>query len=1228
MSARTQPRWLGPSAEEGNAIGESLLISVFITAHDMFSNVLHRLGMDISGMNGITGLATAAALGLGAGVVAVGVASVKAATDYQTQFARISGLTGSTTADLKLYNEQLLKLSPLYDMSASSAAKALYFIISSGHRGQEALDILKYSSMSATASLADQATVADTMTSMMNAYKDANLSAADAANYLTKIETYGKAQLQSFAASLGFTMVTAHASGISIAEASAAVSTLSQVSGNHGIRRISNEFDNLARSLLDINAVAKRAKQQGFNFDAQAFSTMTFIEKLQYLQHTTGALSSSINDETYSMMKNMGATQYQLASMGKLDLHLDKANAAFLKLTGGAAAFIPAAILLSGKASEYNLILDAMHDKTDKVVNAFNNMRNTFGQTLKMLELRLQNILIIIGLQIIPVLTAFGKKLLDVTMVVMNFVQSGQGMEILKQGVLGLAVILSVIVVPAILSAVIAAAPFTIALLAIAAASVLLGRVLMQHPEILQRVQKAFTELWHEAQPIIAQLGTMVHQLGATLTAAFTNPALIHAVKDLWTSLENAKPILSFIATIVGVTLYVAFQLLIGAITTTSNIVAWLTEMLAGTITAVSALITWFQNTEPALTALKAALIAVAAMLIYLRVAAFIQLIPYIIMAIGYLYGMAVAAWTAAIGAFAVEWPIYLVVFAIAALVFGIMELVQHWSQVKAFFENIGQSIGYFITQLANARAGLLKFWQGIQQIFGATARVLGDLLTGNLRDLPAALGVATTGVKNVINGLRDSVVGVFTDQQRKVADQAAIQRDRVKMAALQQKDAVVREALDQEMQAINASVGQRNGILAQLAATKDGATRQVLEQKLAVVNHHIAMQKAAIKSTEHMHAGVVQQMQHLKSDAQKHAEDLRNNVGNAFGGLGKRIGGAFSGIGPSVQHSLDSVGKTLQSGWKNITAKVDGVITFFTTLTPYKIGYMIGHVVGMIVRWGIDMWRHTAEMVRKVVDTVGRLIREAPAKIQQMATELGRRFIQLKTDTQHHATELVTNFITTIGRLIKEAPAKILQMSIQFVSSLGKLKDQAIQKAHDIWQGILTELQKLPGQMGTLASQIIQGLIDGIKKGASKLWDSAKNMGQGLVDGFKHAMDSHSPSRVMHNLGMMVSQGLIDGMQSLDVTAAWLNHTAGISNPLTTPAFASSSAGAQHPITAPHHAGGSGGGGNTYNLTITAVDAKEAAKQFDAMITTHEQNAYRKGRRSGAYAGGLGQRF
>lgn len=161
-----------------------MVLSVQILAADLASKVIAQFGQNAIDSLGLAG---AAALGLATAIAAIAVVSVKTATDFETQFARISGLTGSSAQMVDFYKKKVLELSPSWDMSATAASKALYFIISAGFSGQQAIDVLNYSAKSATASLADQAIVADTLTSMMNAYKDSNISAAVAANDLTKI---------------------------------------------------------------------------------------------------------------------------------------------------------------------------------------------------------------------------------------------------------------------------------------------------------------------------------------------------------------------------------------------------------------------------------------------------------------------------------------------------------------------------------------------------------------------------------------------------------------------------------------------------------------------------------------------------------------------------------------------------------------------------------------------------------------------------------------------------------------------------------------------------------------------------------------------------------------------------------------------------------------------------------------------------------------------------------
>jgi hypothetical protein len=345
-----------------------------------------------------------------------------------------------------------------------------------------------------------------------------------------------------------------------------------------------NEFDNLARSLLDINAIAKRAKAQGLNFDANSFATMTFIQKLQYLQHISGALSSNINDETYSMMKSTDATQNQLAVTAQLDLHLDKANSSFMKLTGGAAAFIPAAILLSGKASEYNMILGQMHNQTDLVTAAFLNMRGTLAQSLKMLEIRFQNILIVLGLQLIPVVTNVAKSFLGAVDGVMAFVQSANGLEIIKQGLIGLAILLTGVVVPAIVSAVMAAAPFTLTLIAVATVCIFLGKAV----EAVVAHFGGMDNILRMVHPVIAAIGQALGMLGRDLHKSLANPAMQQGLQQLKQAFIELLPTFKASAIFAGIILVVALKLFVVALDVVIKIIP-IAVRIIGTIALVLA---------------------------------------------------------------------------------------------------------------------------------------------------------------------------------------------------------------------------------------------------------------------------------------------------------------------------------------------------------------------------------------------------------------------------------------------------------------------------------------------------------------------------------------------------------------------------------------------------------------------------------------------------------------
>ena len=65
-------------------------------------------------------------------LIAIGAASVKLATDFETSMTKISTLVGASAQDLKEYEKGIMQLSNQVGISAKELADGLFFITSAG----------------------------------------------------------------------------------------------------------------------------------------------------------------------------------------------------------------------------------------------------------------------------------------------------------------------------------------------------------------------------------------------------------------------------------------------------------------------------------------------------------------------------------------------------------------------------------------------------------------------------------------------------------------------------------------------------------------------------------------------------------------------------------------------------------------------------------------------------------------------------------------------------------------------------------------------------------------------------------------------------------------------------------------------------------------------------------------------------------------------------------------
>ena len=179
------------------------------------------------------GAAAKAASGpLTMGLLAVGGAAVKAATDFDDSMTKIESLVGIAGAEVAAMKESVRDLSGQTAQAPAKLADAMFFIQSAGLRGATAMETLEASARAAAGGLGDVSEIADLATSALNAYGAENLSAVDATDVLTAAVREGKLEASELAGSMGRVLPIASAMGVRFDEVGAAFAALSRTGTN------------------------------------------------------------------------------------------------------------------------------------------------------------------------------------------------------------------------------------------------------------------------------------------------------------------------------------------------------------------------------------------------------------------------------------------------------------------------------------------------------------------------------------------------------------------------------------------------------------------------------------------------------------------------------------------------------------------------------------------------------------------------------------------------------------------------------------------------------------------------------------------------------------------------------------------------------------------------------------------------------------------------------------
>ena len=213
----------------------------------------------------------------------------------------------------------------------------------------------------------------------------------------------------------------------------------------------------------------------------------------------------------------------------------------------------------------------------------------------------------------------------------------------------------------------------------------------------------------------------------------------------------------------------------------------------------------------------------------------------------------------------------------------------------------------------------------------------------------------------------------------------------------------------------------------------------------------------------------------------------------------------------------------------ESVPAWIESIGTWFLEL-PEKITYALGFALGKVIEWGTNTINYLTTNVPKWIESISTWFSELPGKIWTWLVNVVTKFGEWGSNIASWISTNVSAWITNIVNYFTKLPGEIWTWLVNVVNNIKTWGTDMLREAKigmtNVFNGIVDTFTNLPNKMMDIGKNIVAG----IKQGISDAWNGMVGWIGGLcdsfVDGVKDALDIHSPSRVMRELGNFTGEG------------------------------------------------------------------------------------------------------
>lgn len=265
------------------------------------------------------------------GVAAIAAGSIKMAGDFQQSMTQLVTGAGESQRNIKAVSDGILQMAGQVGSSTTQLAQGMYLVESAGYHGAAGLQVLRAAAEGARVGNADLSTVADAVTSALNAY---GLKASDASSVTSELVATvaaGKMHMQDLAGALSAVLPTAASAHVSLSQVGGAIATMT--AQGTSAQQAAQDLANTIRSLQNPSQVQIREMEQ-LGLSSNEVSTQLGKKGL------TGTIDEIVTTITRSMgpagtvllnsfKQSQSAAQDAAAEISKMPAALQKQAEAF-----------------------------------------------------------------------------------------------------------------------------------------------------------------------------------------------------------------------------------------------------------------------------------------------------------------------------------------------------------------------------------------------------------------------------------------------------------------------------------------------------------------------------------------------------------------------------------------------------------------------------------------------------------------------------------------------------------------------------------------------------------------------------------------------------------------------------------------------------------------------------------------------------------------------------------